>query len=75
MTNRIEIVNLGLESRSNHVQSIDLWLPMATLGQRLLGSIVIDSILVCVKQNLHLSIYFFPFILYKPDMKTFVARL
>jgi hypothetical protein len=58
MTNRIEIVNLELEPRSDQAQSIDLWLPMVTLGQRLLVSVVIDSILVHVKQNFKLSIYF-----------------
>lgn len=56
MTDRIEIVNLGLESRPDQSQNIDLWLPMVTRGQRLLVSVVIDSILV--KQNLHLAIYF-----------------
>lgn len=56
MADRIEIVNLGLESRPDQSQNIDLWLPMVTRRQRLLVSVVIDSILV--KQNLHLAIYF-----------------
>lgn len=53
---RIEIVKLGLEFRPDQSQNKDLWLPMVTGGQRLIVSVVIDSILV--KQNLHLVIYF-----------------
>lgn len=67
MTNRTEIVNLGLESRSDQAQSIDLWFPTVTLGQMAILSTIINiSVCQTVLTHIHL---FSPFILYEPDLK------